>query len=738
MRGAGLFLLLVAIGVIEGCAKRSSSDGQEVLLQLSLANNQREFRIGETIPIKLSFSTRIKDHYQLNEAHYDRSGRMEFERFSITPAGGAIDLLPPCDYCMGGGLTNYRFLTSEPWAIELNINEWVRFTKPGEYKLKVLSQRVEVADSKSPSGTSPVTANSNEITLKILPVDRAWQERVYHEALAALKASAPPKSEEPERSTDPRRKALETLRFLGTAEATRELAKHMREDPGGLDFECFLGLVTSPEREIARSALEDALADPDHPIGETFLYALGVVNSDGAGRDVAPSEQQKVLEKLLRALPNKRGHALAVSLTTAVNDAWILKTLPKPTVDALVNQLVAIFGELPIAAQNKLLSDRWEDIASPALLPLLRQWAQDPRGFSERGKDRYESRRLTLNALKRWFDLDPASARPIVIQEITRPRPRFDAGEIGILPDETLPEVDKALGDHFTENDDLDAARNLASLIARYATAAILPQIIEKLDANVGTWACEIQNPILAYVLRINPQLARPRIEKAIAARGGGFSACNHRLFTALSAVHYDPMLEELGLHILDDPDPEVAADAATMLGRFGSPEAEPALSRRYQRWSKQWVGHESELSFTPVDAPDHRLNQLELGRHLLEALATGRNWLTDRTKLQSLSGLSSVRDIQQQLDRYLRSWDEQPLTISFDLPPPRFHASVAQYYLDSMEDLKNKLSQFPSGTKFAISTTQDDPAAGDERVSEIRTFLSSHAMSVTKEKPGR
>jgi hypothetical protein len=731
MKWVGLFLLFVAIGVIEGCAKRRAPDGQEVLLQLSLANNQREFRIGETIPIKLSFSTHVKDHYQLNEAHYDRSGRMEFERFSITPAGGAIDPLPPCDYCMGGGLTNHRFLTPEPWTIQLDLNEWVRFTKPGEYKLKVLSQRIEVADSASPSGTSPVTANSNEITLKILPVDRAWQERVYHEAVAALKAPAPPKSEESERSTDPQRKALETLRFLGTAEATRELAKHMRgEDPGGLDFECFLGLVTSPEREIARSALEDALADPDHPIGETFLYALGVVNSDGAARDVAPSEQQKVLEKLLRALPNKRGHALAVSLTTAVNEAWNRRILPKPTIDKLVGQLVAIFGELPIAAQNKLLADRWENIASPALLPLLRQWAQDSRGFSERGKNRYESRRLTLNALKRWFDLDPAGARPVVIQEITRPQPRFDAGEIGILPDETLPEVDKAFADHFTGNDGFDGASNLASLIARYATPAILPPIIEKLDANVGTWACAVQDPILAYVLRVNPQLARPRIEKAIAARGEKFTACNHSLFTAVSAIRYDPVLEEFGLHSLEDADPEVAADAATMLGRFGSPAAEPALLQRFQLWSNQWVGHESELFITSADPPGDRSSQLELGQHLLEALARGHHWLTDRTKLQSLSDLSKVRDIHQRVDQYLKYWDEEPLTIYFD-----FHSSfrVAQYYLESIDDLKNKLRQFPSGTKFAISTIQNDSTVDDQRVVEIRAFLNSHGMPLVE-----
>ena len=37
-------------------------------------------------------------------------------------------------------------LSSEPWTIKLNLNEWVRFTRPGEYRLIVSSDRVEARD----------------------------------------------------------------------------------------------------------------------------------------------------------------------------------------------------------------------------------------------------------------------------------------------------------------------------------------------------------------------------------------------------------------------------------------------------------------------------------------------------------------------------------------------------------------------------------------------------------------
>ena len=273
----------------------------------------------------------------------------------------------------------------------------------------------------------------------------------------------------------------------------------------------------------------------------------------------------------------------------------------------------------------------------------------------------YISLQLSASALRRWYELDPAGARPAIIAEISRPRPRFGARVLGILPDETLPEVDFTLAEHFAASDDLDGSSHLASLIARYATAAILPQITEKLDPKIGKWACDIQDPILAYLLRVNPAIARPRIEQAIAARGEEFTACNHELFQGISEIRYDPVLEEIGIQSLDDPDPEVAMTAATMLGKFGSPAAESALWQRYASWSAQWAGHESQLDITFADGLDEKVYQLGLGQNLMQALATGKSWLSDKTRLQRLSQLTKVRRIQQQLDGYLKIWEDPP-----------------------------------------------------------------------------
>ncbi len=86
----------------------------------------------------------------------------------------------------------------------------------------------------------------------------------------------------------------------------------------------------------------------------------------------------------------------------------------------------------------------------------------------------------------------------MIIKEIARPQPRFTARELGFLPNKTLPEVDKAFANFFATNDDFENSWNLASLVARYATPAILPQILETLDPRIGKLACAIQNPLLA------------------------------------------------------------------------------------------------------------------------------------------------------------------------------------------------------------------------------------------------
>src|SRR4030095_9660874 len=204
-------LLLVAIAAVRICAQSTPPVDPNVVLKVSIANHQREFRMGEPIPLQLSFSSTVKNRYQINMAQYDRSGRMEYEHFTVSPAQGAVDPLVTYNWG-GGGLTSFQFLSSAPWTIKLNLNEWLRFTQPGEYRLIISSSRVAVRDSSSPLGASPVTARSNEITLKIVAADAVWQKRIFKDAVTKLDARAPLKPDQMEQYATSRRQAMEMLR----------------------------------------------------------------------------------------------------------------------------------------------------------------------------------------------------------------------------------------------------------------------------------------------------------------------------------------------------------------------------------------------------------------------------------------------------------------------------------------------------------------------------------------------
>src|SRR5215813_6873024 len=119
-------LSIVLFLATNAAAQSGSAIDENVILEVSIASNQKEFRIGETIPIKLSFSSQVNNRYIVNMAQYDRSGRMNSERFVVSPAEGAVDPLPSYRGSMGG-LTNFEYLKPEPWSITVNLNEWVRF-----------------------------------------------------------------------------------------------------------------------------------------------------------------------------------------------------------------------------------------------------------------------------------------------------------------------------------------------------------------------------------------------------------------------------------------------------------------------------------------------------------------------------------------------------------------------------------------------------------------------------------
>jgi hypothetical protein len=159
-------------------------------------------------------------------------------------------------------------------------------------------------------------------------------------------------------------------------------------------------------------------------------------------------------------------------------------------------------------------------------------------------------------------------------------------------------------------------------------------------------------------------------------------------------------------------------------------------LLRHYTSWSEKWAGREAGLNPTLADRGPQS-DEIGVGSYLLEALTTGKSWLTDGSKLQSLLPVTSGARLRKTLDDDLRIWNSPPLAITVNqrrgsLP---FDARVAQYKLGSMEALEEKLGQFPVGTRFALPVSGPDSPAGRASDAALRVFLGDHGMIVVAAK---
>jgi len=176
---------------------------------------------------------------------------------------------------------------------------------------------------------------------------------------------------------------------------------------------------------------------------------------------------------------------------------------------------------LPTQKQAELLQYRWPALDKQEMLPLLRKIATRYQDFPElRATDAFEFNNASGAALTHWYEVEPHEARPTIIHEILRPKPRFNAGVLGILPDKQLAEADQTLVEHLNSQQNFGIRSNIASLIYRYPTPAVEPQVTSFLDPSIGKLECAVQEPLLAYVLKVDPEGARPRLQEAMTARG--------------------------------------------------------------------------------------------------------------------------------------------------------------------------------------------------------------------------
>jgi len=714
-----------------------------------LKDNRKQFQQGETITVELSFSTSKPNTYILDAATYDRSGRLDSDEFVLDRDDEVVD--PLYDYFhaeyggfVGGGLRSIPDLTDKPYIIVADLNEWMRFDKPGQYRLYVVSSRVGRRGGPSNVfSNDPLTVVSNVIQFEIVPADKKWAARELSQALVTLSENGPN-----------RRPACRTIRFLGTAAAVVEMRKRFRDDDSDCEWQYKFGLIGSPYRDLVLREMETGISSSDQAITSHYLNTLALLEFKRQAPPPPPypednDEQFKLWQKqmqrrrvaldevrlnylrqLVMAIPQKQGSARATSLQTLLDHYSELGPKDAAQWPALLALIPEVFSRLPLDAQIRMLTYQWRPIASAAMLPVL-------RSILKNGDPKYPLVELRSIALRRLNELAPDEGRRLILDELRRLEPHVNQTVLRSLPDETLPELDSVLATNLEQTRGPNSKGDtevVSDLVERYATAAILPRVRTFYEEpGAGRWACNPQASMIAYFVRVDPLFAEESLRKAVAARGEGLSRCYPSVLAWVARLRMSAEVEEIAIDALEDNEPEVVLHAAILLGEHGSADAEKALWQRMEKLHEAMQDRDmsKQNPETPSNGDNEGRGQIEQG--LITALSTGRAWLLDPEKLKRLRDLCVTDRGRKDVDQLIHNWNHSIYVAVGPIDGEPNSISVAQYSPKSLDALKEKVLQFPKGTSFSWSAARPrgDDSKAQEVFQQIKTFLEEHGMKL-------
>jgi hypothetical protein len=681
----------------------AATNPPDATLELATRDGQARFHVGEIIGLSLAFMSTAPGKYQANTSNYDRSGRLDIDAFCIEPST-ARD--PLADYYagggfMGGGLFGYQAVSSTPYRIAAELNEWWSLPE-GRYQVRVVSRRLERAAAKgeSVSGAVQVTLTSNAIDVEIVPAPPEWQAAQLSQAIAALDSGVEGTAKHGARM----------IRFLGSEASTRELVRRYRainDQPNGSDF--MFGLFGSPERQIAIDAMKAAILEPAHPVSLDFIHTLSLLEMHASVNYRLPPFDPANRTEWDRLYAQKTaaynaGVAQHVAELTAVIDKKT-GSARGASVDALLTapgtlsmdraqlrrMLIDGWDSLPLRTRNELILWRWNDVGGPELLPLLRRIVNGPPGLPRRADQ--VDRGM---ALRRFYELAPDEGRELILREVLDPKGDIDIGVLGMLPDRELPALDESLIAPLRSRRTSDVNYQLVS---RYASVKALAEVQGIYEPQRGLWACAPQTAMLRYFLRVAPDYGVAEVKTALGQRQ--FTHCYSMLLPDLKDAVADPRIEALAIAALDDSSSEVVRYAAEALGRYGSAAAEEPLWRRLTAFHEVWKDRVDELRSGPGGALSPHAADSMVEYALKEALSRAQEWLCGPDKLARLKALVTPMR-QGDVDRELTAWQQTPLGLLMTwFGDGTFSYSAGPYSGNSVDALVRKLKQFPSGTHF-------------------------------------
>jgi hypothetical protein len=463
--------------------ERIEKNLKDVDFTIKFKNDQTKFRQGQIIPIELRFSTASGDRYNFLNRTYDRSGRLYLDGFVIDKAEKTFD--PLYDYFHRGGmfsmggLFSVPTLGSAPQIIDYELNDYLSFKEPGKYRIYIASPRVSVKKEKKDDIAnamfgSAIMLASNILEFEILPADEKWQAEKFAEGVKSN---------------------CKILRYLGTKAAAKEMLIRFSRGDKSCEFDNYIGLFGSPERQFIVNEMEQMLISPDYAVTDNFFQVLlrlryflnnpkpekDEMNSFGFGTKKEEEKKNLIkldyLENLSKVLPDKSKNVFQTSLETYFGfHADGERQPPAELTASLVNN----FGNLSKQTQWMILQNSLDKLKTPAMLPVLQSIYNNLEKTDLDSFDFFYDRDLFNQSIKGIYELDRNIGKQIILNEMRRPKQKVYTSVLTLLPKSESPEVENILlGKLNAENIPADDLSSVFSLIYYYETSKLIAKLRE-------------------------------------------------------------------------------------------------------------------------------------------------------------------------------------------------------------------------------------------------------------------
>lgn len=369
---------------------------------LRLSSPRPRYRVGERIPVVLAFEDTSGAPGRSVDITSDGPRVLDGQLggdvvFRVAPDQGWADPLR-VELAPGSGGSGVLGAVGERASVhgcrrELDLNEWVRFDRPGTYR--VACQVAWIRQDRERAGATTSTI----IELELVPADAAFEEETIARAREQLARPRPLdlNAEDYEDVCAARKEGARVLAFLATPAAVDTLLRATGDDLEGARR---AGLVGARDRRAAVAAIEAAITDPHVPIDEVAAGAWELLTAPPPPAPLVPEafegewtdetealfrEQglqreehrerearraRDFLARVVAALPDKLGDAFAptcslvvagdVALPPAVRDliASRLLTLPQQVQHDVLNAWPALRGSRWATPLKELVSAR--------------------------------------------------------------------------------------------------------------------------------------------------------------------------------------------------------------------------------------------------------------------------------------------------------------------------------------------------------------------------------------------